>query len=228
MKMYYFEVSIYQPVCSKIPTREEYSSRKQLREYTFAEIVAFAELRHLYLPSQSSAVAHEFLPGTLYDEKGYPKRDQIRFYINGEIIASILDISDAKQQSATEDFLPAKENDSQLTEKTLAALGSAGIEAFARERKRQIEQEGFDLQHYMQHSPEELARAAICYAMHPDRRRFEHRPCFRNGAVVEYFYTPSLWPWDISQWKPSSRKRDLEKAGALLAAAYDLKEAQEW
>ena len=34
---------------------------------------------------------------------------------------------------------------------------------------------------------------------------------------------PALWPWDGEWWKPSTRERDLEKAGALLSAAIDIR-----
>ena len=315
MRKYFFEVERYQPVCSKIPPITRYSSKKQLREYSFAEIVAFAEVGRIYSPNQSSIVAHEFLPGSLPNKEKTPHRDQIRFYINGEIIARIMDISDLTEQCEAEDFFPTPsapdnkastdlpkmpmeadshyisfeekkalrrellkihpdifktttggmlrlldsidkadeiaielgqalrhaklENDNssnEMLERAVTAenrfatlvelMKSAGIEAFARERKRQIEKEGFTPKYDMQHSPEELVNAAICYATHPSARRFKQYPRYKDSIVIDHIFVPALWPWDSSQWKPSTRKRDLEKAGALLAAAYDLKEAQ--
>lgn len=88
----------------------------------------------------------------------------------------------------------------------------SGIQAIAVERQRQIVEEGWDLKHDLQHSPEHLELAATCYATPP-----EFRKCYDDG-------TPYLWPWERSWWKPSeNRVRDLEKAGALLAAAIDLR-----
>lgn len=87
-----------------------------------------------------------------------------------------------------------------------------GIEAISNERNRQITEEGWDLKHDLEHTPEHLELAAICYATPR-----EVIQCHSDG-------TPYLWPWDKCWWKPSeNRTRDLEKAGALIAAAIDLR-----
>lgn len=72
------------------------------------------------------------------------------------------------------------------------------IEEIAAERARQIAVEGWTPEHDDQHSGGELARAAACYAAG------DHQ----NG----------LWPWHEDWWKPSTRRRDLIKAAALLVA----------
>lgn len=64
------------------------------------------------------------------------------------------------------------------------------------ERSRQIEAEGWTTEHDDQHSNGEMARASACYAL--------------NNAAN--------WPWSISWWKPSDRRRNLVKAGALIIA----------
>ena len=88
----------------------------------------------------------------------------------------------------------------------------SGIDAISNERNRQIIEEGWDLTHDLTHYPEHLELAAACYATPP-----EFRTCYSDG-------TPFIWPWDKSWWKPSeNRTRDLEKAGALMAAAIDLR-----
>ena len=86
--------------------------------------------------------------------------------------------------------------------------GSEGILLIAKERKRQIEKEGWTPEHDDQHSREELILAAICYAM--------PRP-YRKGTIE------MIWPWNKEQWKPTpnNRIRELQKAGALIAAEID-------
>ena len=92
-----------------------------------------------------------------------------------------------------------------------------GIELIAAERARQIEKEGFTPEHDYEHLPEELELAAVCYATPPEMRN-------ASKKSVDGIWVPFLWPWEGGWWKPSStRERDLEKAGALMAAALDLR-----
>lgn len=77
----------------------------------------------------------------------------------------------------------------------------------ARERERQRGAEGWTHAHDDQHVSGELARAAGTYAFHSAGKRI-HRP----GSC------PVNWPWDVSWWKPTDRRRDLIKAGALIVA----------
>lgn len=76
-----------------------------------------------------------------------------------------------------------------------------GVELIAIERKRQIDEEHWSPEHDDDHDYNELARAAACYAIGNDEN----------------------WPWDEECWKPSpdNRIRELEKAGALIAAEID-------
>jgi hypothetical protein len=80
-----------------------------------------------------------------------------------------------------------------------------GIERIAKERKRQIEHEGWTAQHDSIHSKGEMCYAVICYT---------------SASVMERRF-PSNWPWEREWWKPSTRVRNLEKAGALIAAEID-------
>lgn len=85
-----------------------------------------------------------------------------------------------------------------------------GAERIAAERQRQIEVEGYDAAH--DHGcDDDLATAAACYAMLPGDRDI--------GPIS----IPALWPWNRGFWKPTpdDRIRELEKAGALIAAAID-------
>jgi hypothetical protein len=94
-----------------------------------------------------------------------------------------------------------------------------GVERIAAERKRQIEEEGFTARHDSGNDHNEMALAAVCYAL-PE--------AIRNQKVSRkdnYFrsFLRHFWPWDEEWWKPSpdNRIRELEKAGALIAAEID-------
>lgn len=76
-----------------------------------------------------------------------------------------------------------------------------GIELIVEERKRQIEEEGYDAKHDSEHSYTEFIQAANCY--------LNGMPC--HGP----------WPWDLNSFKPKNVVRDLVRAGALIAAALD-------
>ncbi len=97
-----------------------------------------------------------------------------------------------------------------------------GIERIAEERQRQIEKERWDVHHDSGHTKGELARAAAAYALPAKYREMK-----LNGNCT-------LFPWSVSWWKPApnidskgnydnaeERIRELEKAGALIAAEID-------
>jgi len=89
-----------------------------------------------------------------------------------------------------------------------------GVERIAAERQRQIEKEGWTPEHDDEHEDEELAIVAALYALPREERGR------RTGDLFG-----KLWPesWDEEWWKPSpeDRIRELEKAGALIAAEID-------
>jgi len=116
----------------------------------------------------------------------------------------------------------------------------SGVEAIARERQRQIEKEGYSSDHDKLHIEDQLAYAAICYAAPTRTRRLvklrgENKAGFptvslKDGPEGEGTYVvqpSSLWPFEASSFKPDTsgtirgRMRDLEKAGAMIAAEYD-------
>ena len=81
---------------------------------------------------------------------------------------------------------------------------SSGCDAIYNERKRQIEEEHYDENHDKNELIENLIWGSAAYAT--ACRRF--------------------WPWDLKYFKPgdltiSGVRRDLVKAGALIAAAID-------
>lgn len=87
-----------------------------------------------------------------------------------------------------------------------------GIEVIAAERNRQVEAEGWTPEHDAEHTDEQLAAAAACYAVPTHLRPF---PVRQDGQ------TPVIWPWSPKWWKPGDRIRELAKAGALIAAEID-------
>ena len=93
-----------------------------------------------------------------------------------------------------------------------------GIERIAAERKRQIEDEGFDEEHDSQHEYSELAWAAACYAAP------EPIFCLGSDPGPTYIFEDA-WPpeWE-NKWDKRDkhdRIRQLEIAGALIAAEID-------
>ncbi|HDL7334815.1 TPA: hypothetical protein PXN07_000004 [Yersinia enterocolitica] len=107
-----------------------------------------------------------------------------------------------------EKLLAAEAELSAANEKPIAPV----ILEIANERLRQINAEGWAPEHDDQHANGELAMAACEYA--------------KQAAVapwdedIDYDQHPSgkFWPWDESCWKPTTPRRDLVKAGALIVA----------
>ena len=91
-----------------------------------------------------------------------------------------------------------------------------GVERIARERKRQVEQEGWSMEHDRQHGGAELSLAAACYSIYAAGLMNQMSPSEDLNGV------PLIWPWLEAAWKPSDDPiRNLEKAGALIAAEID-------
>ncbi len=99
------------------------------------------------------------------------------------------------------------------------SAAKSGAKLIAAERTRQVEVEGWTAEHDAEHDPEELARAAACYAL----------PTWWRDPIkaTEPQCPPTLWPGEARYCKPAKcpsrldRVRDLVKAGALIAAAID-------
>ncbi len=99
------------------------------------------------------------------------------------------------------------------------------IEEIIAERRRQIEVEGWSIEHDDRHDDEELAWAAVCYAA-PELVFKRHD--YDNGVA---FFEP--WPWDIKwdkrtysdnripapvTYENQTRRQILIKAAALIVA----------
>lgn len=78
----------------------------------------------------------------------------------------------------------------------------------AEERRRQFESEGFVTTCDDDYTNNELAVAAACYALGKHEIVTNNVPRFSVG----------LWPWAFSWWKPTTYRRNLVKAGALIIA----------
>ena len=87
------------------------------------------------------------------------------------------------------------------------------IELIAAERDRQVNVEGWTIEHDEEHDKGELAIAAACYAL----AGLHRRTGFDEGGGT---YVPVIWPWERAAWKPTpdDRIRELVKAGALIVA----------
>jgi len=83
-----------------------------------------------------------------------------------------------------------------------------GVLRIAEERGRQVIDEGWTSEHDDAHTPGVLAIAGATYALNSTSMALQGNP-------------PNLWPWAKSWWKPKTALRDLEKAGALIAAEID-------
>lgn len=75
-------------------------------------------------------------------------------------------------------------------------MGSSAAFDILMERDRQVKEEGWDEDHDDKYKNDELSRAASCYALN----------------------TLDHWPWMKVWWKPTTKRRNLVKAGALILA----------
>jgi hypothetical protein len=100
-------------------------------------------------------------------------------------------------------------------------MEKTGIELIAEERQRQIEVEGYVKEGDEKHDSNELAEAAACYVL-PENLRVE-KYNYVGVYKKQMLGYPELWPWAKEYWKPTpkNRIRELQKAGALIAAEID-------
>lgn len=82
-----------------------------------------------------------------------------------------------------------------------------GAERIAAERKRQESLHDWSPEHDDEHDTFQLSKAAMAYL---------------SAARGSMAFAEAAWPWDAEWWHPSTDPiRNLEKAGALLAAEID-------
>lgn len=100
----------------------------------------------------------------------------------------------------------------------MTAIPGPGVRAIAEERVRQITEEGWSAEHDDAHDRGELTAAATNYLIYAGRQILGFEPV-DVGMPPESYYG---WPWDPEWWKPADNPlRNLEKAGALIAAEID-------
>lgn len=133
--------------------------------------------------------------------------------LEGEMTASI---NDYIIKGIKGEFYPCKPD---IFEQTYEqADNKNGIDLIRKERDRQINEEGWDINSDIKkHGDSELAIAGACYAL-PIRFRYVLRTTssFKDE-------TPDFWQWAGKWWKPTpeDRVKELTKAGALIAAEID-------
>ncbi len=86
------------------------------------------------------------------------------------------------------------------------ATGANGVGLIMAERQRQISGEGFSSKHDDTWANGEMGEAAMCYLL------------AQSNDVDTCLW---LWPWAPEWFKPGDHKRNLVKAGALIAAELD-------
>lgn len=92
----------------------------------------------------------------------------------------------------------------------------SGVERIARERRRQIEEEGWTAEHDDQHDRGELAIAAGCCALSGT-----------DAYPVDPGWTGKTWMEQLAEKHQHDEIRSLEIAGALIAAEIDRLERAE-
>lgn len=112
----------------------------------------------------------------------------------------------------------------------VSKVTKSGIELIADERQRQIEVEGYSVQHDSQHDFRELTSAARTYIDAAILTTKSEEIGNSNEASIswhkynepfEWKYLKLGWPWEEESFKPTTSLKDLIKAGALIAAAID-------
>lgn len=104
---------------------------------------------------------------------------------------------------------------------TLDELIGKAASDVVRERRRQVEVEGFDARHDDQHHCGEIAFAAATYAYSSvldEQERCDHRDALyglRRGFIS---IVRLLWCWEAQWFKPKGQREDLVRAGALIIA----------
>ena len=88
---------------------------------------------------------------------------------------------------------------------------SAVTDEILKERLRQVNEEGCTPEDDDLLTLGELASAAASYAYYAAAVRDQNEKGFVGKP-------PTMWPWHAQWWKPSTRRRELVKAAALIVA----------
>lgn len=181
---------------------------------SYEEAIAAWNRRHASLPADVDGLVAEFETGrfaTWLQALNWCARaaEALR-----SLSAKLVVVDASRNELAKDGGKRAKDALAALASPALAAETQAVPEGMAArdvlaERRRQIEGEGWTPEHDDAHANGELAGAAACYCL---------------GSVSHWARSmaiQSLWPWAQEWWKPTDRRRDLVKAGALIFAEID-------
>lgn len=127
-------------------------------------------------------------------EEAWAERDELRAKV-AELEAENARLRDQMQQMVVDSYV-YRDRVREL-EAIVALLPKACIE-ISQERARQKSVEGWSEFHDDRHKGQELTMAAACYTL---------------PGIAK-----STWPWDFRWWKPTTHRRNLIKAGALIVA----------
>lgn len=86
----------------------------------------------------------------------------------------------------------------------------------ANERCRQVTQEKWTPEHDDKHTDGALALAASCYAI--NAATWASAAPHLGSRYRDLSPMQNRWPWLSKWWKPTSQRRDLVKAAALIVA----------
>lgn len=116
-----------------------------------------------------------------------------------------------KDEDSAQAFMHSYSPTVEITEMPSRAVPPAKAEGLTNaaqdvlaERQRQMQVEGWSPYHDDQYQGEELRLAALCY--------------MRADTITKPGVLPGAWPWAAKWWKPSTDRRNLVKAGALVLA----------
>lgn len=109
-----------------------------------------------------------------------------------------------------------------MTEEEMAAYGrrhdgtSNAMSDIWRERIRQMEAEGYSVEHDDEHDQGDMACAAAVYALLSALETMHEEDMELDAAIVQS--TKWLWPWSPKALKRAEPRRMLVKAAALIVA----------
>jgi len=170
-----------------------------------------------------------------------------RLSVSRFVTAFPLEATPAMVEAALELVWEERETHGDLVSRLWRAMAavaqdqSAAANDILAERHRQVETEGWTPEHDHEHTNGEMAGAAACYALqgvtykapshYPPRKVYDAVAEARRDAERDMSTTreairlaigepkaPKNWPWNAGWWKPSDRRRNLVKAGALILA----------
>lgn len=180
-----------------------YSKAVEARE-KFHELVTPANIIALVEALEKAQSANEYLreQSAEWERKAISNfEDCAEMSARIEELESQRKLAFAASNRWADKFREAEQRIAELESRTVTAAAAAVLA----ERKRQVAAEGWTPGHDDEYEHGELADAAGCYALSSELFDCAGEP-------------PRPWPWPDEWWKPTNRRRDLVKAGALILA----------